>query len=178
MKSLSIVTALFLYFFLLWNNPGEAQSLNRPPERMKMLSAFNGEWKGEMVEMVNKKKIKTKIAHNSIKVAGGWGVQVSESANLPDKTKYMAAKIFSYSPSGDTTYMYVVDNKGATYFYTGIWRGNKHLELSCSITNDRGRAVKKDVTYDFKTMREYNYKYVSAVGDSVETVIEMNMLKQ
>ena len=152
----------------------KAQSVNRPPDRMKMLSAFNGDWKGEMVEVVNKKKIKTKIAHTSLKVAGGWGVQISESANLPDKTKYTSVKVFSYSPSGDTTYMYVVDNRGATYFYTGTWKGNKHLELSCSVSD----TVKKRVLYDFHTMREYDYKYTTLIRDSVADVVEMSMKKE
>lgn len=160
------------------NNYAIAQSLNRPPDRMKMLSAFNGEWKGEMVEIVNKKKIKTKIAHTSMKVAGGWGVQVSESANMPDKTKYMSVKIFSYSHSGDTTYMYVVDNRGDTYLYTGTWKGNKHLDLSFNTINQQGKAIKKAVSYDFKTMREYDYKFITLIDDSVANVIEMNMKKE
>ena len=114
----------------------------------------------------------------SEKVAGGWAVQIAETANLPDKGKYMSVKIFSYSNAGDTTYMYVVDNLGATYFYIGTWKGNKHLDLNCNILNDKGKTVKKEVSYDFKNMREYDYKYVSSIGDSVESVIEMNMKKQ
>lgn len=152
--------------------------INRPPDRMKMLSAFNGEWKGEMIEMKDKKKIKTKIVHNSMKVAGGWGVQISEAANLPDKTKYVSVKIFSYSATGDTTYMYVVDNKGATYFYTGTWKGTKHLDLKFIAMDEKGKNIKKEVRYDFLSMREYNYKFTSTIGDSITNVIEMNMKKQ
>ena len=170
------VACLLLHFIFSFHS--SAQSMNRPPDRMKMLSAFNGEWKGEMTEIKNKKKIKTKISHISQKVAGGWAVQIAEAANLPDKGKYMSVKIFSYSNAGDTIYMYVVDNQGATYFYTGTWKGNKHLDLSCSATNDKGKSVKKEVTYDFKTMREYEYKYISTAGDSVEAIIEMSMKKQ
>jgi len=167
-------TAAIIFFLFSFSLPINAQFTNRPPDRMKMLSAFNGEWKGEMVEVVNKKKIKTKIAHTSMKVAGGWGVQINEAANLPDKTKYMSVKVFSYSPSGDTTYMYVVDNRGATYFFTGTWKGNKHLELACGV-ND---TIKKLVYYDFHTMREYDYKYTTLVRDSVANVVEMSMKKE
>ena len=152
--------------------------VNHPPDRMKMLSAFNGEWKGQISEMKNKKRIKTKISHISEKVAGGWAVQIAETANFPDKGKYMSVKIFSYSNSGDTTYMYVVDNQGTTYFYTGTWKGNKHLDLSCSAVNYKGKNVKNRVTYDFENMREYTYKYISSVSDTVETEIVMEMKKQ
>ncbi|MFI5219512.1 MAG: hypothetical protein ACHQNT_08475 [Bacteroidia bacterium] len=169
------VAAVIILFSI--QSPVSAQ-VNRPPDRMKMLSAFNGEWKGEMVEMQNKKKIKTKIAHTSMKVAGGWGVQISEAANLPDKTKYVSVKIFSYSPTGDTTYMYVVDNKGATYFYTGTWKGTKHLDLKFMAMDDKGKDVKKEVSYDFLSMREYNYKFTTTIGDSLANVVEMNMKKQ
>ena len=116
--------------------------------------------------------------HTSMKVAGGWGVQISEAANLPDRTKYMSVKIFSYSASGDTIYMYVVDNRGATYFYTGTWKGNKHLDLSCNVSDTSSRPVKKMVTYNFSTMREYEYKYTTLVGDSVIDVVEMSMKKE
>lgn len=171
------------YFFILpsfltLRLTSAAQTSNQPPERMKMLAAFNGTWKGEMIEMINGKKVKTKISHTSMKVASGWAVQVSETANLPDKSKYTSVKIFSYSPSGDTTYMYVVDNKGATYFYTGTWRGTRHLDLTWSSKSSDDKMLRKEIAYDFKNMREYDYKYTSAKGDSVEKVIEMNMLKE
>jgi hypothetical protein len=178
MKYCSIRFAECLLLILLIPFLCSSQSMNRPPDRMKMLSAFTGEWKGELSELKNGKKVKTKISHVSEKVAGGWAVQIAETANLPDKGKYMSVKIFSYSNAGDTTYMYVVDNLGATYFYLGTWKGNKHLDLNCSTLNDKGKTVKKEVSYDFKNMREYDYKYVSSVGDSVESVIEMNMKKQ
>ncbi len=167
----------FLFAFLI---PffSYAQTMNHPPDRMKMLSAFNGEWKGEYAEQKKGKKVKTKISHVSEKVAGGWAVQISETANLPDKGKYMAVKIFSYSSVGDTTYMYVVDNQGATYFYTGVWKGNKHLVLSNTSPGENGKILKKEVSYEFKNMREYEYKYISTAGDSVESVIEMSMKKQ
>lgn len=152
--------------------------MNHPPDRMKMLSAFNGEWKGEFAELKNKKKIKTKIAHTSEKVAGGWGVQISETANLPDKGRYMSVKIFSYSLTGDTTYMYVVDNQGATDFYKGIWKSPKHLELNCSVSDTTGTEINKNVSYDFKSMREYDYRNTSMKGDSIQSEIEMNMKKQ
>lgn len=156
----------------------KAQTLNRPPDRMKMLSAFNGEWKGELAEIVKGKKVKTKVMHTSMKVAGGWGVQVSETATMPDKSKLLSVRMFSYSNSGDTTYMYVVDNRGNTFFYTGSWKGSKHLDLRCSTNDVAGKVVKKEITYDFKNMREYDYKYISMVADSVDTVIEMNMKKE
>jgi hypothetical protein len=38
---------------------------------MKMLLAFNGEWKGELAEVRYGKKVKTKISHTSTKVAAG-----------------------------------------------------------------------------------------------------------
>jgi hypothetical protein len=170
-------TGYFIFIFLI-PYLSHSQTMNRPPDRMKMLSAFNGEWKGEIAEVKNKKKVRTKISHISEKVAEGWAVQIAETANLPGKGKYMSVKIFSYSGTGDTTYMYVVDNQGATYFYQGTWKGNKRLELNCNVTNDNGKMAKKEVTYDFKNMREYEYKYISTIADSVESVIEMSMKKQ
>src|SRR5688500_5358401 len=98
-----------------------SQTSYKAPDRMKMLNAFSGEWKGEMVNIINKKKIKYKMSHTSSKVAGGWGFQLSEIAMIPEKGKYQACRIFSYSETGDTTYMYTVDNLGATWFYTGVW---------------------------------------------------------
>lgn len=178
MKYYSIRFGEYLLLMLLIPFLCSSQSMNRPPDRMKMLSAFSGEWKGEFSELRKGKKTRTKISHISEKVAGGWAVQVAESANLPDKGKYMAVKVFSYSNAGDTTYMYVVDNQGATYFYTGIWKGNKHLVLNCASMNENGKTLKKEVSYDFKNMREYEYKYISSIGDSVESVIEMSMKKQ
>ncbi len=155
-----------------------AQSSHRPPERMKLLSAFNGEWKGEMAEMKNGKKIKTKISHQSMKVAGGWGVQVTETASIPNEEKYQSVRVFSYSPGGDYTYMYVVDNRGETFFYTGNWTGNKTLILKCAFENNSRQTIKKEVQYQFKTLREYDYKYITSVGDSIDKIIEMNMKKE
>lgn len=170
--------AALLIFVFIQTGVNAQQNLNHPPDRMKLLSAFNGEWKGEIAEIKNGKKLKTKISHISEKVAGGWAVQIAETANMPDIGKYLSVKIFSYSNAADTTYMYVVDNRGATYFYKGTWKANKHIDLRCITTNDKGKTVKKEVTYDFKNMREYDYKYFSTVGDSVESAIEMNMKKQ
>ncbi|HKR06436.1 MAG TPA: DUF1579 family protein [Bacteroidia bacterium] len=178
MKNCSIPFGGYLLIAFLVPFLSFSQTMNRPPDRMKMLSAFSGEWKGEFSELRKGKKTRTKISHISEKVAGGWAVQVSESANLPDKGKYMSVKIFSYSNAGDTTYMYIVDNLGATYFYTGTWKGNKHLDLTSNTIDEKGKALKKEVSYDFKNMREYEYKYISSIGDSVESVIEMSMKKQ
>jgi hypothetical protein len=155
-----------------------SQSVNRPPERMKMLLAFNGEWKGEMAEVRNGKKVKTKITHTSSKVAAGWGVMVQESAMIPDFGKYVSARIFSYSATGDTTYMYVVDNRGDTWFYTGTWKSTRKLELESMTDLPEGKKLKKTVKYDFTNLKEYEYRFTSAIGDSVISTVEMSMKKQ
>ncbi|MBL7928383.1 MAG: DUF1579 family protein [Bacteroidia bacterium] len=155
-----------------------SQSVNRPPERMKMLLAFNGEWKGELAEVRNGKKVKTKISHTSAKIAAGWGVMVQESAMIPEFGKYVSARIFSYSSSGDTTYMYVVDNRGDTWFYTGTWKSTRKLELESLTDLPDGRKQKKSVKYDFISLKEYEYRFMSAIGDSVISTVEMSMKKQ
>lgn len=145
---------------------------------MKMLLAFNGEWKGEMAEVRNGKKVKTKISHTSTKVAAGWGVMVQESAMIPEFGKYVSARIFSYSATGDTTYMYVVDNRGDTWFYTGTWKSTRKLELESQTDLPDGKKLKKTVKYDFINLKEYEYRFMSAIGDSIISTVEMSMKKQ
>lgn len=169
---------LIILLFSISTVAAFSQAVNRPPERMKMLLAFNGEWKGEMAEVRNGKKVKTKISHTSTKVASGWGVMVQESAMIPDFGKYVSARIFSYSATGDTTYMYVVDNRGYTWFYTGTWKSTRKLELESYSELPEGKKLKKTVKYDFISLKEYEYRFMSAIGDSVISTVEMSMKKQ
>ena len=127
MKNAAGSLMTILTIICVYTSPVLSQPTNKPPDRMKMLSAFNGEWKGEMVTEVEKKKIKYKLSHTSLKIAGGWGVQLNEVAMIPGKGKFQAARIFSYSEGGDTTYMYSIDSDGATWFYKGVWESNKKL---------------------------------------------------
>lgn len=144
---------------------------------MKMLAAFNGEWKGEMVTISEKKKIKYKLSHTSEKIAGGWGIQLTEVAVIPEKGKYIAARIFSYSPNSDTTFMYTIDNFGETWFFTGIWETNKKLILK-STTESNGKKIEKAISYQFLNPKEYDYKSITRTEGSPDEIVEMKMAKQ
>lgn len=144
---------------------------------MKMLSAFNGEWKGEMVTIVEKKKIKYKMTHTSLKIAGGWGVQLNEVAMIPSKGKFQAARIFSYSDEGDTTYMYTVDSDGGTWFYKGVWESNKKLLLKTSDVKN-GKKVDKTISYIFLSPKEYEYKSITQTEGKDDEIVEMVMARQ
>lgn len=154
-----------------------AQPTNRPPDRLKMLNAFNGDWKGEMVTIVEKKKIKYKLTHTSQKIAGGWGVQLSEVAMIPQQGKYQAARIFSQSATGDTTYMYTVDSKGHTWFYTGVWEGHKKLLLKTS-GNEGEKKVNKTISYSFVSPRLYEFKSITQIEGVEDEIVEMKMEKE
>jgi hypothetical protein len=144
---------------------------------MKMLAAFNGEWKGEMVTVTDKKKLKYKMSHTSEKVAGGWGIQLNETAMIPEKGKYQAARIFSYSSEGDTTYMYTVDNLGETWFFKGIWETNKKLFLR-STMEVKGKKTEKAITYSFLNPKSYEYKCITKADSIPDQIVEMKMLRQ
>jgi len=176
MKYISITTiAIFLIIYCCMEK-SFSQTSYKAPDRMKMLNAFSGEWKGEMVNVINKKKIKYKITHTSSKVAGGWGFQLLEIAMIPEKGKYQACRIFSYSETGDTTYMYTVDNLGATWFYTGVWENNKKLVLHAA-GETNGKKTGKHITYQFISPKEYEYKSVTTIEGSSEEIVEMKMFK-
>ncbi|HMT28444.1 MAG TPA: DUF1579 family protein [Bacteroidia bacterium] len=168
---------LLIVSFLLISSHAYSQNQNKPPDRMKMLTAFNGEWKGEMVTMVEKKKIKYKLSHTSEKIAGGWGIQLTEVAMIPEKGKYQAARIFSYSSTSDTTYMYTVDNFGETWFFTGIWETNKKLILK-STMESKGKKIEKAISYLFLNPKEYEYKSISRTEGSPDEIVEMKMMRQ
>jgi hypothetical protein len=153
-----------------------AQPSNKPPDRMKMLNAFNGEWKGEMQWLHGNKKGKYKMSHTSQKIAGGWGVMLSETVMIPDKGKYNAARVFSYSTTGDTTFMYTVDSDGETWFYTGVWKSSKKLELSAQHTAN-GKAIEKTISYTFLSPKEYDFKSISRAEGKEEEVVELKMKK-
>lgn len=144
---------------------------------MKMLNAFNGEWKGEMISFVEKKKIKYKLTHTSLKIAGGWGVQLNEVAMIPSKGKFQAARIFSNSETGDTTYMYTVDSDGGTWFYTGVWETSKKLLLKSSVMKD-GKKVDKTISYIFLSPKEYDFKSITSTEGKEDEIVEMKMERQ
>jgi hypothetical protein len=170
---------VFINLFLLISSPfiANAQVANKAPDRMKMLTAFNGEWKGEMVNIIEKKKIKYKLSHTSEKIAGGWGIQLNEIAMIPDKGKYVATRIFSYSPTGDTTYMYTIDNFGQTFFYTGVWETPKRLLLKNSREID-GKKTDRIISYYFQSPKEYDYSSVIKSEGKTDEVLELKMVRQ
>jgi len=154
-----------------------SQAVTRPPDRMKMLTAFNGEWKGEMVTIVEKKKIKYKLSHTSLKVAGGWGVQLNEVAMIPGKGKYQAVRVFSYGNASDTTFMYTVDSDGETWFYKGVWESNKKLLLKTSDMKD-GKKVDKIISYTFLSPKEYDLKSITQIEGKEDDIVEVKMARQ
>jgi hypothetical protein len=154
-----------------------SQGQYKPPDRMKMLTAFNGEWKGEMVKKNDKKTVRYKLSHNSEKLAGGWGIQITEIAMIPEKGKYQSAKIFSCSSISDSTYMYTIDNFGETWFFTGIWETNKKLVLH-SRMDVKGKTTEKEITYQFVNPKQYDYKSITKVTGSPDEVVEMTMQRE
>lgn len=153
-----------------------SQVQNKPPDRMKMLAAFNGAWKGEMVTVIEKKKIKYKLSHTSEKIAGGWGIQLTEIAMIPEKGKYQAARIFSYSNTSDSTYMYTVDNFGDTWFFIGTWESTKKLVLKSSL-EIKGKLVEREITYQFVNPKQYEYKSITRAAGTPDELVEMTMLR-
>lgn len=176
MKMYRLLLCLFgMLIFIL--PQATAQTTNKPPDRMKMLTAFNGEWKGEMVTVVEKKKIKYKLSHTSSKIAGGWGVQLTEVAMIPEKGKYQAARIFSYSAAGDTTYMYTIDSNGETWFFKGIWESTKKLLLTSTGQKD-GKPIEKTISYHFLSPKEYELKSITKTEGKPDDIVEIKMLRQ
>ena len=57
MKSLFQFTLLVLAVLVLTLTPVLSQTTNKPPDRMKMLAAFNGSWYGEMVKNTDNKTL-------------------------------------------------------------------------------------------------------------------------
>ncbi len=167
---LCIVCLLFLPITI------KAQSY-KPPDRMKMLTAFNGEWKGEMTKKIEKKTVRYKLSHNSEKVAGGWGIQITEIAMIPDKGKYQSAKIFSCSSVSDSTYMYTIDNFGETWFFIGTWETNKKLVLRSKM-EVKGKATEKEITYQFVNPKQYDYKSITRIEGSPDELVEMTMKRE
>ena len=144
---------------------------------MKMLAAFNGAWYGEMVKNVDNKTIKYKLSHTSEKIAGGWGIQLTETAIIPEKGKYQSARIFSYSSSSDTTFMYLVDNFGETWFFTGTWETNKKLVLKSQMEL-KGKLTEKQITYLFLNPKKYDYTSITRIPGTPDEVVEMTMNRE
>jgi hypothetical protein len=130
-----------------------------------------------MVTVIEKKKIKYKLSHTSEKIAGGWGIQLSEVAMIPEKGKYMAARIFSNSPTSDTTYMYTIDNYGETWFFKGIWETNRKLILKATM-NKSGKQTEKAISYSFINPKEYEFKSITRTDSIPDEIVEMKMLRQ
>ena len=170
---------LFSYLLIIMVFPVivQSQTANKPPDRMKFLAAFNGEWKGEMVIQKEKKKVKYKMSHTSEKIAGGWGIQLSEVAMIPDKGKYQVARIFSVSSVNDTTYMYAVDNFGDTRFYEGVWETNKKLLLK-TIETKEGKQLNNTITYTFLSPKIYEYRSITHIEGLEDEIVEMKMERQ
>ena len=143
---------------------------------MKMLGAFNGEWKGEMEIKQAKKTVKYKLTHTSEKIVAGWGIQITELAMIPDKGKYQAAKIFSSSSVSDSTYMYSIDNFGETWFYIGTWETNKKLVLRSKMDLN-GKVTEKEITYTFLNPKQYNYRSITKIAGTPDETVEMSMSK-
>jgi len=177
MKNYLKFTGAVIFMLMQFVTTVVAQPTNKPPDRMKMLNAFNGEWKGEMVTVEGKKKIKYKLSHTSQKIAGGWGVQLSEVAMIPEKGKYQAARIFSNSSTGDTTYMYTIDSYGETWMYKGVWVTNKHL-LVKAVGDNNGVMVSKTISYSFLSPKEYEYKSITQSEGVEDEIVEMKMARQ
>ncbi len=166
----------FLLLALLLKS-GYSQTGTKPPDRMKMLNAFNGTWHGEMEVVTEKKKSKYKLSHTSQKVAGGWGVMLSEVAIIPAAGKYQAARVFSYSAVGDTTYMYTVDSNGETWFYKGVWSTTKKLILK-STGGTVETPVEKTISYSFLSPKEYQFQSITKATGKEDEIVEMNMRKE
>jgi hypothetical protein len=174
MKLIKLFSCLLILTLYLIPTATLSQTQNKPPDRMKMLAAFNGEWAGEMVLITGKKTTKYKLSHISEKIAGGWGIQLTEVAVIPEKGKYQAAKIFSYSSTGDSTFMYVIDNFGETRFFTGAWETNKKLVLRSKIEVG-GKVNEKEIIYQFINPKQYDYKSITRVTGNPDELVEMNM---
>lgn len=177
MKNLRAILMVFMICMLSFPFKSISQGQYKPPDRMKMLTAFNGEWKGEMVTKIDKKTTRYKLSHNSAKVAGGWGIQITEVAMIPEKGKYQSAKIFSCSSVSDSTYMYTIDNFGETWFFIGTWETNKKLILRSKM-DLKGKLTEKEITYTFINPKQYDYKSITKVAGSPDETVEMTMLRE
>jgi len=177
MKLIKLITRLLSFLLILNSTVTLSQTQNKPPDRMKMLAAFNGEWKGEMVKVVDSKTLKYKLAHTSEKIAGGWGIQLNEKANIPEKGNYLATRIFSYSSASDSTFMYTIDNFGETWFFTGTWESSKKLVLKSQMELN-GKIIEKLIIYQFLNTREYNFKSITRIAGSPDEFVEMIMKRE
>lgn len=136
----TFIGVLFLTAALL-PRAGAQEMFTPPPEPVKQLYRFIGDWRGKAVASMGKDTIRFPLTIKAEKTADGWGVLASVRGDMGKMGTYHETSMFGWSPQTKLVHLFSVTNMGETHDHFGDWLKDEKTTLKLTFTQPQGEGT-------------------------------------
>lgn len=137
---------LLLLAPVLHSRAGAQGMFSPPPEPVKQLYRFIGDWHGKAIACMGKDTVRFPLTIRAEKTADGWGVLATARGDMGKMGTYHETDMFGWSPQSKLVHLFTVTNMGETHDHSGDWLKDEKTTLKLTFTQPQeGREFKEEI---------------------------------
>jgi hypothetical protein len=161
--------AALTLFFTLSATGVHAQAAPQPPAEIRRITALAGTFEGKATYTANGKPVTFTLHHVNQVIAGGFGLQCHEDADIPGMGRYVAEDLFGWDAGRGQLHLFSVTNDPYAHDHAGPWTDAHHATLRWEGVHD-GRKMSEVLPIEIVGPDEYRFhSTVTTAGKPPET---------
>lgn len=167
-------SALAAALILAGAAPARAQQAPKPAAEIQRMTALAGSFEGEASYTINGKTVRFTLHHTNRVIAGGFGLQCHEEADVPEMGRYEAENLFGWDVGSGKLHLFTVTSDPNTHDHAGRWSDATHARLRYEGIQD-GKKLVEDIPMEVVSPNEYRFTSTMRVGGQVAGVFQATM---
>lgn len=139
------------------STPTRAQEPPRPAPEIRRMTALAGEFAGDAQFTTGGKTVRFTLHHTNRIAAGGFGLAVHETADVPGVGRYEADNLVGWDTSRRQLHLFTVTNDPYTHDHAGRWSDATHAELRYEGVRE-GRKLVEVLPLEVVGADEYRFR--------------------
>lgn len=161
--SLALVVSLF--------TAALAHAQVAPAPEIQRLAAIAGAFEGDASLTAGGKTLHFTLHHENHVIAGGFGLESIEQADVPGMGRYEAANLFGWDAGRRQLHLFTVSNDPNTHDHAGPWADATHATLRYEGVRD-GKKLVEVLPFEIVNADEYRFRStVTTAGGAPEVFV-------
>jgi hypothetical protein len=152
-----ITLALLATLVLARQQASHAQETPQPAPEIKRMTALVGTFEGDAAYTAAGNTTHFTLHHVNRAIVGGFGLQTTESADIPGMGHYEAENLFGWDAGRKQLHLYSVTNDPYTHDHAGPWTDATHATLRYEGMRD-GKKLVEVIPMEIVGADEYRFK--------------------
>lgn len=151
-----------------------AQMPPRPAPEIARITALAGAFEGEATLTAGGRTLRFTLHHDNHVIAGGFGLESIEQADVPGMGRYEAANLIGFDTGTKRLHLLTVSNDPYTHDHAGPWTDATHVTLRYEGMRD-GKKLVEVIPMEVLNADEYRFRSTVTVPGAGPEVFVADM---